>query len=53
MDRRDQREQQRSQPQASGSNSRYTTAAGSEWNPITMKTQIADEFFKPGGQGPK
>ncbi|XP_033150232.1 5'-3' exoribonuclease 1 [Drosophila busckii] len=36
--RRDRREQQQS---------RYMTAAGSRYNPITMKTCIADEFVQP------
>ncbi|XP_026838294.1 5'-3' exoribonuclease 1 [Drosophila erecta] len=31
------------------SSSRYVTAAGSTWVPITMKTQICDEFVKTRG----
>ncbi|XP_017029201.1 5'-3' exoribonuclease 1 isoform X2 [Drosophila kikkawai] len=42
-----QRKQEQQQPQASSSCSRYTTAAGNDWNTVTMKTEIADEFFKP------
>ncbi|XP_022219524.2 5'-3' exoribonuclease 1 isoform X2 [Drosophila obscura] len=52
------REQQNWQPQKQqqtkkeqqkppATSSRYVTAAGSNWNQITMKTQIADEFVKP------
>ncbi|KAH8408891.1 hypothetical protein KR009_003363, partial [Drosophila setifemur] len=39
--------QQPQQQQQQANCSRYVTAAGSEMNPITMKTQIDDEFFRP------
>ncbi|KAH8280639.1 hypothetical protein KR054_003132, partial [Drosophila jambulina] len=39
------KQQQHQHQQASAS--RYTTAAGDDWNTVTMKTEIADEFFKP------
>ncbi|XP_016995150.3 5'-3' exoribonuclease 1 [Drosophila takahashii] len=45
-----QRESQQRESQQKASNSRYVTAAGSNWVPITMKTQVSDEFVKTSGQ---
>ncbi|KAH8399870.1 hypothetical protein KR215_003675, partial [Drosophila sulfurigaster] len=39
---REQQLQQKQQPDG-----RYLTAAGSKYNPITMKTRVADEFVNP------
>ncbi|XP_017089098.2 5'-3' exoribonuclease 1 isoform X1 [Drosophila bipectinata] len=35
--------------QQSASCSRYATAAGTDFNPITMKTKVAEEFLRPQG----
>lgn len=35
--------------QQKASSSRYVTAAGSDFNPITMKTKVAEEFLRPQG----
>ncbi|XP_017055153.1 5'-3' exoribonuclease 1 [Drosophila ficusphila] len=39
-------QQTQQQPKQQATSSRYMTAAGSDWMPITMKTQISDDFVK-------
>ncbi|SPP89993.1 blast:5'-3' exoribonuclease 1 [Drosophila guanche] len=43
---------QRQQQQPRVTSRRYVTAAGSNWNEITMKTKIAHEFVKPRSDFP-